>query len=278
MPVFGRPSARLAADRRPTPARGSATRPSTSSTIVAATIGSTHVSPISTNAFGLPPFRGHGQGRHDAARFRGSGPRKLADHPGAACSAQPPLNFSVLAAVEGEPDRLRPVDPGAALGKSSRCHAGGSSSIRYAARNRCVAVSRTALNQRRHPCTWYQRSWNGPRGLSRMKSEVRPLLVGQGVRIRRVRDVRLAAVVKFGLVASPAPRAADQQHVLPPAPVERSHHPLRRGEAPPSVTSSRTSSRPPSRADAHPAARTHVRRDEERRDPLDERAARRARS
>ena len=60
-----------------------------------------------------------------------------------------PLVFLV---IEPEPQRSRAVDPGAA-GIEPSAHAGGSSPIRYVARNRYVAVSRIALNQRRQPWT-----------------------------------------------------------------------------------------------------------------------------
>ena len=99
--------------------------------------------------------------------------RRAAHHVGAVrqqrARERVPLETLELATVEREPDRARPVDPRPALREPSPRHAGGSSSSRYVATNRCVAVSRTALNQRRHPAVWNQRSRNGPFGLSRMK-------------------------------------------------------------------------------------------------------------
>ncbi len=51
-----------------------------------------------------------------------------------------------------------------------------------------------------------------PLGVGPEKYEVRPLLVGQRLRIGRIGDVRLAAVVELGLFARPAPWAFDQLH------------------------------------------------------------------
>src|SRR5437773_642151 len=54
----------------------------------------------------------------------------------------------VLLPVEREADRSHAIDPRPALGETPPAHAGGASPIRYVATNRCVAVSRTALNHR----------------------------------------------------------------------------------------------------------------------------------
>src|SRR5207247_8785898 len=74
----------------------------------------------------------------------------------------------VFLAVEREPERPRLIDRRAALGQPPTAHVGPASSRRYVATNACVAVSRTALNHRRHPAAWAHRSRNGPFGLSRM--------------------------------------------------------------------------------------------------------------
>ena len=95
-----------------------------------------------------------GPRRHHAAGSAEDRAPESTDHPVRKERARERVSLEalVLDLVEAERDRPRTVDPGTACVQPS-AHAGGSSPIRYVAMNRCVDVSRTALNHRRHPWT-----------------------------------------------------------------------------------------------------------------------------
>ena len=75
----------------------------------------------------------------------------------------------VLLVVESEGVHRIPVDAATSFGAQCGVHqiVGLCSSSRYTRSNRYVAVSRMALNQRRQPALWVQRSANSPLGLAR---------------------------------------------------------------------------------------------------------------
>ena len=153
---------------RPCPGRPVATSPSYSSTVVAGSIGSGNGASIWTSALGSSgPAAMMPRGRPSrmlvatwCTPFASSAEARVS--PGCPVYVAPPnVKRQVDAAVDPAARRAARHRPPLMRSPASARRCGRRASSSW------VAVSRTALNQRRQPAEWHQRSAKAPLGLSR---------------------------------------------------------------------------------------------------------------